>query len=365
MAGKPLAGDDYAEYLEFKEFKEWQKRRGPKSMEPAPAPPPTVKELYASFLADPLVKRQASYRSRCSYQKRLVTTLIALPDGTKRAFGDFAWNELSPDTCDRFREASYEIPTQHKKPPQDNSIDQILGALQSAIRAAITKRDGVVTHDPIAGFWRSDPREFSRKTYLTDDQRALWVGEAHPQFQEMTFVEERCVGMRPGEVRFLRKQEVNWATMTITILPGRVKNRRPSTIPIPKDIIPILKRHMAISRGPYVFVAPADPKRMKPVSASTFGGWSRRARRKAGIVGDGGERIVPYHLRHKGITDALAAGGEPAHVAHAARTSLEQVEKTYSKWKLEQLEQLRAALDRPRAAPVRFAPPPDDDDVPE
>ncbi len=251
--------------------------------------------------------------------------------------------------------------TFRKMPPTHTYIARQLRTLHSMFNWLVTQ--GHIPANPIQGYAKKGSSKLfapgrmrkTRKTFLSEDQFKEFASHGPPIFQDIATLIYRCMGMRNSEARLLPKEEVSLENMLITLSHERTKTGQSREIPIPDDpeVIDILKRNMAASRGPYVFVSPSDPKRAKPIPMPTIQSWMRKARDKSGLVGPGGENVCLHSLRHSAVTSALEDGAPPSLVGEAAGMS-ERIMRGYTRWGKSQQATLREFMSRrgPKLAPV-------------
>lgn len=132
---------------------------------------------------------------------------------------------------------------------------------------------------------------------------------------------QRYTGMRPGEVRRLRKSRVNFTSGEIHLLGRDTKTGTGRSFRLPPQALTILKRLKLVSDGPFFFPNECDSNRpMTPTMKSWHSAW-----RRAGI--DNG--YTPHCLRHSYLTEMFKNGQNPALICYAAGLSLEEAQKTY------------------------------------
>lgn len=166
-----------------------------------------------------------------------------------------------------------------------------------------------------------------RERILTRPElRRLYLATSRA-FRRLLFVQLRTIA-RPGEIRQLTWEQIDWANRVIVLVKFKGKKLRRDKlrarlIPLSLPVLRILKNLHRKSADPSptgrVFIA----HRGKPWTANGARCAMRSARVRAGLE-DGGERIVFYSARHTGATLAIRAGIELKLVAEMmghARTS--------------------------------------------
>ena len=324
--------------------------RRPPSRAPEPLTPPVVdvpaplvRQLWAQW--EPFASQTMAnwHLCKCHREHLLETEAV---HGTRRVkFGDIPVDELSENSWALLRAALEVKPKKLGKGTLSPTyVNRMLPTLQTMFRYCVGER--LIGVNPSVGWERVDEEAYARQRMLTADEFQQYISGAHPTFQGIATIQYRCVGMRPTEARELLKTEIHWPTNTIRLDPKRTKNRRTHPIPIPDDVLPVLELHCKLSRGVYVFVRPQDPTRKEAVPYGTYIEWARAARRSCGLEVGESEKLVPYHFRHAGVTQALTDGASPVFVSKAARVSPNIMNRTYAKFLTEQQESLRAALNR-------------------
>lgn len=274
-------------------------------------------------------------------------------EGTETTILDMPVAHVSAYVVELVKASLEASKTRRGTAPKPSYIQRVLTVLQScfAWHVEISRK---LDSNPMRG-WRRYPEEARRLWKPTWEETEFVCDHGHPMFADITRVQFRCVGFRPGEARLLLKTEVQLAQRRINLDPTRTKNKKTEPIPVSEDVVPILEHRMRESRGPYVFVAVSDPTRTKPVPKSTYESWYDKARtqaEKAGLVGPAGEKWVPYHGRHGGINQAVADGADAALVSKAARVSMKVMSRNYLGFTMQQQEALRRVQNLRSVTPI-------------
>lgn len=291
-------------------------------------------------------------------------TKLTLDDGSSWTVADMPWDLLGRRTSEIYRTVREKTPSgrldKNGQPGlvAPTSVNREMNTLMSLLNYHRDVRK-TIPFNPLVGWERVDETPYQRQTYLSDEKAQQFIEGGNLCFQHVSTVALKCLGMRQSEARLLRKSEIDWDSKVINLPAERNKNKRARVIPFASDVEAILRLNCEISRGEYVFVAPADNTRTKPVSANTWFGWLKQARKRSGVKGFNGEPVVTHHLRHKAVTDALQEKIDPTTVMAVAGMSPETL-KRYSKFSPEQQKNLRdhmeAKLHKP-AAPAPESPP--------
>jgi integrase len=121
----------------------------------------------------------------------------------------------------------------------------------------------------------------------------------------------RYTSARPGEVRALEWRMVDWGRK-LWVLPAHKtirtsRAKAPRVIAFPPEVEEVMRRRLAASGG-----GPGDrvflTARGRPWSKRRLGELFALARRKAGLEGKRGERLVLYTTRHTILTEAVRSG---------------------------------------------------------
>lgn len=238
---------------------------------------------------------------------------VRLDDGRELTLLELRWNELSPHVARLYRNLRTLEPSGRKDRDgnpahvKDSTANRELTVLQAMLTYHRDERRSI-PYNPLDDFERINEEGNARQTALTPEQMETFLAHAHPMYQDVVRVAYRCMGLRKGEAQRLRKTEVDWEARTIHLPADRNKNRRARHIPFPEDVARILQRHSDVSRGPYVFVDPKDPQRLRPVHDSAMWYWLNQARKRSGMTGFDGEPIVTHTVRHSAATTAVESG---------------------------------------------------------
>jgi len=296
-------------------------------------------------------------RKTAAAQGRVLARLkVKLDDGRESTLFELPWKACTP-LVGSFYRAARTLEKNGRKDRDgspahvtDSTVNRELTTLQSMFTYHRDVR-GSISHNPLDGFHHTDERGRARQTMLTPEQVDSFLECAHPLFNDICRVAYRCAGMRRGEAQMLRKSEIDWAARVINLPAPRNKNRRPRPIPFPDDVERILRRHADVSRGPYVFVSPRDPKRIKPVTDSAMWYWLNQARKRSGMVGFDSEPIVVHTLRHSGVTALVEQGAKESFIMAAAGMTPKTFSR-YVKFGRQQQDDLRKVMNRSVTPPT-------------
>lgn len=134
---------------------------------------------------------------------------------------------------------------------------------------------------------------------------------------------QRATGMRPGEVRNLRKDRVTIVgdRAVIRLKKEDTKTRQARPVPVKHKLaVEILKLRM---EGDSAFLFPSKTDRTKPMGESSKG-W-RALIKRAGV----NPKYTPHDLRHTFLSDMFRNSNNPALICFTCGLSLDEAQKTY------------------------------------
>jgi integrase len=173
---------------------------------------------------------------------------------------------------------------------------------------------------------REDFRE--RGQLISDEELARILAQANQVWKDR-IVLQRATGMRPGEVRCLRKDRVNLASGIISLRKEDTKNRKARAFNVGESVLEVLRRR-ATSLSPFFFPSRRDLG--KPMDRCLTG-WENAIKR-AGIE----RHLTPHDLRHTRATELFRSGSAPALNCYILGLSMEEAQKTYLHFKAEDTE---------------------------
>lgn len=135
------------------------------------------------------------------------------------------------------------------------------------------------------------------------------------------------MGMRIGEIMSLEFDQINFKTEVIYLPAEKTKIRQERSFIASEDCLNELRRRLATSTSPFVFPSPKSPLR----GAGKWGNKSawKLCKKRAGVTGR-------FHdLRHTFLTRAFKESVNPALICHYAGLSLEEAQKTYLHFSIE------------------------------
>ncbi len=195
------------------------------------------------------------------------------------------------------------------------------------------QRERTVTRTELCRLMLASPRRFRRYLFLLAHTMA-----------------------RPSEIRLLRWSEIDFEKRVVSLRDFKAKDKRRDglkvrAIPLDRRAVFLLSRMARRRSSDYVF----DCVDGSPWSYNSVRSMMRKARREAGLEGDG-ERIVCYTLRHTGATNAMRAGVQTTLLAkmlgHAKVTTTQRYQHPTTDDLVDAIEQVeRAARDDRRSNP--------------
>lgn len=283
-------------------------------------------------------------------------------DNTKRAettLNRFA-ELVGPDTLvEKIRRSDLrryvEIRLAYKpKPPKravgNSSINREVTEIRSCLQKATTYYAALEDWQPPKGTWLEEPTDGRRQTWDPDSEKKVLAELlAPPRDKENGFhlrarriVAEiflivRRTGMRPGEVRKLRKSQIDFRNrlVIVTSKKGMSEKRtaRSREIPIPDDVFEIIERRAREAKAEYLFTGNTPDK--------PFGAYHRTLKLacERAKVPFGYNGLTMYDARRTAENEMLEAGHSPRAVGDIFGHSAETMAKHYARSTREQRRQ--------------------------
>lgn len=182
----------------------------------------------------------------------------------------------------------------------------------------------------------NEKRDDDRKSgqIIKDDQLLAFLAVANPKWQDRTKLQRLC-GQRPGVIRRLKKDFVNFETGVVSIPKLESKNRRSYEFKLPAMALNILKSRIE-NGSPYFF--PNGENKTQPM-VKHLGGW-HSAWKKAGIT----MGFTPHDIRHTFLTEKVnTPGTNLAVLCYSCDLSLDELMKTYVHFKAEDTQAIADA----------------------
>jgi integrase len=157
----------------------------------------------------------------------------------------------------------------------------------------------MIANNPFSGFDKFE--ELERTRFLTEDELVRFlraVADAEKQSPHLKDIVLTAIltGLRKTAILRLHKNEINFNLGLITKFPGQTnRNKRAGVIPIPDDLVEILKSRIEQSKSGYLFENPHTGKPTDNIKKSF-----KKALEKAGI-----DDFRFHDLRHTFATYAL------------------------------------------------------------
>ena len=157
----------------------------------------------------------------------------------------------------------------------------------------------MIAVNPFTGFDKFEEQERTR--FLTEDElvrflRAAAYYEIQAPHLKAVVLTAILTGLRKRAILTLHKGEINFNLGLIIKFPGQTsRNKRAGVIPIPDDLVDILKSRIAQSKSGYLFENPNTGQPMRDIKKSF-----KKALKKAGI-----EDFRFHDLRHTFATYAM------------------------------------------------------------
>ncbi len=185
------------------------------------------------------------------------------------------------------------------------------------------RRDGRLSENPLEGLQRFNTaldRRHDRRALTEDElQRVITAAEEGPTLQHCSGPERALIyrfavltGLRANEIATLKKRSFNLENepYTVTVEAAFSKHRRKDIQPLPMELIPRLKEHLATKKpNDLAFQMPR-----KPIESL------RRDLEAAGVDYESQEGFADFHaFRHTFITRMIRAGVHPKAAQMLAR----------------------------------------------
>lgn len=244
-----------------------------------------------------------------------------------------------------------------KPPPQHQTINREMNEIMGCLSAARkTYYRALEDWQQPQGVWLEEPSDGRRQTWSDADfhkvidelMQSQRKGEKNAHVEGRRDVGEmfiiiRRTGMRPVEVRTLRKNQVDFTNgiIIITSKKGMSEKRtaRSREIPFDDEVADILKRRYIEAKGQYLFPGD-DPHKPRSGYLQVFKSACERAKVPYGLNGEGS--LVLYDARRTAENDMLEAGHSVRAVGDIFGHSAETMAKHYHR---STREQRRAAVE--------------------
>lgn len=183
---------------------------------------------------------------------------------------------------------------------------------------------------------REDQRE--RGQVIPDGELELILEYANRTWRDRIRL-QRLTGMRPGEVRRLRRDRVDLQTGVVSLRAEDTKTRVARSFTVPVEALEILRARAASVAAGSEFFFPARGNPTRPMDRSLTGwesaiGAANEAIRKA-VEGSGIEpsliptSYTPHDIRHTWLTIMFKGTTNPALICYYAGLSIDEAQKTY------------------------------------
>jgi integrase len=183
---------------------------------------------------------------------------------------------------------------------------------------------GILKH-PVKLEYDEQKEDFREKgMIIPDDAIRKMIAAGNRNWRDRVII-GRLTGQRPGLIRTLKKDRVNFKTGVLSVRKEDSKNRRAYEVTLPAPVLSILAERFTGKLGrpdsPYFFPSETDPSR--PMD-KCLNGW-RSMLKRAGVSLD----YTPHDLRHTYLTEKFKAAINPALICYQCDLSLEEARRTY------------------------------------
>lgn len=222
-----------------------------------------------------------------------------------------------------------------------------LTRLKAMVSWAVT--DGLIYDSPIRRMKREKARGHRRTEISEDDDER--VADKLPLAVSVLFQVQMGTGMRIGEVRQLRWDQIDLEAKTIFLAWDESKGRKAETISLTQAAADALRLMPRVPGSPYVFVS---DRTGRPLTYTHFWSFLRGAFDDLGLKaapGDG--RVHPHDTRHSVASRLNRRGAKLTDIQGILRhTNLAQTAQ-YIHTRAEEIAAAAALLELPRKGPRR------------
>lgn len=208
------------------------------------------------------------------------------------------------------------------------------GLVAYASRKGVLKRGFAIDYDRERDDFKEDGMVIPKAdlvAMLKAKPRPPEPGKPYPYAKAVYYFEawrdriilQRSTGMRPGEVRLLKKDRVVIVNdrAVIRLRKEDTKTRQARSVPVAHPLaVEVLKRRM---EGISSFLFPQREDQTQPMAANLKGWYLILERAQVNMA------YTPHDLRHTYLSDMFRNSNNPALICHTCGLSLEEAQKTY------------------------------------
>jgi integrase len=261
---------------------------------------------------DELADRYLAY-ARDQQQKRSWTRDRTSLTTLKAYFGGKRLTEVTPASIEAYRTWRRATISRRSLPVTPACVNRELACLKRAFNVArrglIVLKGGMPTTNPMAMV--SLERERNERDRVLSVEEFQRLSQVAADWLKPFMLVGYHTGMRLGEMRALRWDQVDLKSGTIRLRSGDTKTDEPRVIPLNEALTSLLKTATRYLGCPWVFVNPslvdawqADPEGVDPrYHKTSITHAFIRACRKAGVA-----NATFHDLRHTFVTNARRAG---------------------------------------------------------
>jgi integrase len=263
-------------------------------------------------------------------------------DKVKRLDNFFAGYRIGIITTDKMREFSKQLQERGKK---DSTINRSLAALRHMFRLA--KKEGKLRDVPYFPMLKEPP---ARKGLLGHEKYPLLLA-ALPEYLRLMLVIGYHTGMRLGEIRKLKWEQVYFLDRIIRLNAGETKNDEAREIPIVEELFTMLRQQHTKRRleCPFVCFRFDRDDKVLPIGDFRKVWYARCVKLELGRMEkqeDGSVKyagLIFHDLRRTFVTDAEEAGA-PRH--EIMRVTGHKTEAVYRRYAIENRGRQKVAVNK-------------------
>ncbi len=250
-----------------------------------PEPPPLFKSFAEQFLE----------RTRNEMRPNTTRCYGVSLKSLKPRFGSMRLDEITADGVERFKQARLE---QGLSP---STVNRDLACLRRILLFAV-KQDVLAT-TPFVAHKVSFLEEHRRERVLSFEEERKYLAAASQPLQDVAALMLE-IGLRPGEVFAIRREDIHLGTVPafLHVSAGKTANAV-RDVPITKRASEVLKRRISGAKGEYLFPRRVGSGYDWSAPMTELEPAHRRALRESKVA-----RFRIYDLRHTSATRAAEAG---------------------------------------------------------
>jgi integrase len=280
------------------------------------------------------------YYAQHQQQKRSWLRDRASIGALKASFGGKRLTDITPASVEQYRASRKATISRRRRMVTTASINRELTCLKRMFNVArkglIVLKGGAPVENPVTSV--SLEREHNERDRVLTAEEFQRVYDAAPQWLKPLILMAYHTGMRSGEIRSLRWDQISLREAVIRLRSSDTKTDEARMIPLPQAVTSMLNAVTRYVNCPWVFVNPAahDPRYHATSVARAFA----RAVKRAGIT-----NATFHDLRHTFVTNARRAGVDYFRIMAISGHKTMRVFKRYNTIDTRDLREAMAQLD--------------------